>query len=546
MADNTTLNTGSGGDTIASDDISGVKFPRSKITLGADGVNDGDVSSANPLPISAASLPLPSGAATAANQSTGNTSLSSIDGKITACNTGAVVLAAGTAAVGKLSANDGVDIGDVTINNGSGASAVNIQDGGNIITVDGTVAAAQSGTWTSRLADGSGNNLTSKVAGSERALSIAIVDGSGNQVTSFGGSGGTSQTDDAAFTPASGSFTPIGGIVTADSVDSGDGGAFAMLANRQQKVTLYDSAGVEVSVGGGTQYDEDTVHSSGDKLTLAGAVRRDTAASGASADGDRATINVDANGRLWVNPSGITLTVDGSAVTQPISHAALTELAAAIDTEVQCDIVGALPAGTNAIGKLAANSGVTIGAVEIASGQVLGTVTTVGTVTTCSTLTGSGVAHDAADSGNPHKIGAKATSSLSGLTLVASADRTDLFAGLDGVQINRPHCNLEDIVDGNQSNTDGSSTQVIAAAGAGIKQYLTSVILTNTSSSNIYVEMKSGTTVKATIPLPANGGAIFNPPVPLRPNAANEAWNFDPSAATTTVYCTAIGFKSKI
>jgi hypothetical protein len=34
-----------------------------------------------------------------------------------------------------------VDIGDVTINNAAGASAVNIQDGGNTITVDGTVSA---------------------------------------------------------------------------------------------------------------------------------------------------------------------------------------------------------------------------------------------------------------------------------------------------------------------------------------------------------------------------------------------------------------------
>lgn len=47
-----------------------------------------------------------------------------------------------------LGANSGVDIGDVTINNASGASAVNVQDGGNSITVDGTVAATQSGTWT--------------------------------------------------------------------------------------------------------------------------------------------------------------------------------------------------------------------------------------------------------------------------------------------------------------------------------------------------------------------------------------------------------------
>jgi len=51
MADNTTLNTGSGGDVIATDDIAGVKYQRVKIVQGADGVNDGDISSTNPLPI---------------------------------------------------------------------------------------------------------------------------------------------------------------------------------------------------------------------------------------------------------------------------------------------------------------------------------------------------------------------------------------------------------------------------------------------------------------------------------------------------------------
>jgi len=49
---------------------------------------------------------------------------------------------AGTFAVQSTNqANSGVDIGDVTINNASGASAVNIQDGGNSITVDGTITA---------------------------------------------------------------------------------------------------------------------------------------------------------------------------------------------------------------------------------------------------------------------------------------------------------------------------------------------------------------------------------------------------------------------
>ncbi len=51
MADNTVLNTGSGGDTIASDDIGGVKYQRVKLIIGADGTNDGDVASANPMPV---------------------------------------------------------------------------------------------------------------------------------------------------------------------------------------------------------------------------------------------------------------------------------------------------------------------------------------------------------------------------------------------------------------------------------------------------------------------------------------------------------------
>jgi len=48
MADNIVLpGTGS---SVATDDIGGNQFQRMKLTLGADGVNDGDVSSANPMP----------------------------------------------------------------------------------------------------------------------------------------------------------------------------------------------------------------------------------------------------------------------------------------------------------------------------------------------------------------------------------------------------------------------------------------------------------------------------------------------------------------
>lgn len=155
------------------------------------------------------------------------------------------------------------------------------------------------------------------------------------------------------------------------------------------------------------------------------------------------------------------------------------------------------------------------------------------------------IAHDAADSGNPAKIGARATTSLSALTLVADGDRTNVHAGLDGVLITRPHCNLEAIVTGNATNTDGTSTSCIAASGVGIKTYLTSVILANTSSTAITVDVKDGATTKVSLPLPAGSGCIFNPPVPI-PGTVNTAWNFDPSAAATTVTCSMVGFKSKV
>ena len=50
MADNTTLNAGTGGDVIASDDIDGVKYQRIKPAFGVDGVAV-DVSTENPLPV---------------------------------------------------------------------------------------------------------------------------------------------------------------------------------------------------------------------------------------------------------------------------------------------------------------------------------------------------------------------------------------------------------------------------------------------------------------------------------------------------------------
>lgn len=155
------------------------------------------------------------------------------------------------------------------------------------------------------------------------------------------------------------------------------------------------------------------------------------------------------------------------------------------------------------------------------------------------------IANDAVDSGNPQKMGSKAIAGQSTVILVAAADRVENYAGLDGVKLMRPHCGLEDIVTGNATNTDGTSTSCIASSGAGVKTYLTSVVLCNTSATAITVDIKDGSTTKVSLPLPAGSGCVFNPPVPI-PGTAATAWSFDPSAAATTVTCSMVGFKSKV
>ena len=134
MADNVDITQGSG-TTIAADDIAGVKHQRVKVVIGADGVNDGDVSASNPIPvtgtvtantgltqpltdtqlratsvpvsgtffqatqpISATALPLPSGASSEATLSSINTKTPSL-GQSTMVNSQPVAIASNQSAI---------------------------------------------------------------------------------------------------------------------------------------------------------------------------------------------------------------------------------------------------------------------------------------------------------------------------------------------------------------------------------------------------------------------------------------------------------------
>ena len=57
MTDNVITSAAVGtGATIATDDIDGVMYQRVKTVVGNDGVNNGDVSSSNPMPVNIAML----------------------------------------------------------------------------------------------------------------------------------------------------------------------------------------------------------------------------------------------------------------------------------------------------------------------------------------------------------------------------------------------------------------------------------------------------------------------------------------------------------
>jgi hypothetical protein len=82
-------------------------------------------------------------------------------------------------------------------------------------------------------------------------------------------------------------------------------------------VTVTDGAGAlnvicDSGCGGGTQYAEDTASGAADQVTMAGAVRKDTAASLVDTDGDRTELQTDSSGRLRVTAADTTQPISGT------------------------------------------------------------------------------------------------------------------------------------------------------------------------------------------------------------------------------------------
>jgi len=157
------------------------------------------------------------------------------------------------------------------------------------------------------------------------------------------------------------------------------------------------------------------------------------------------------------------------------------------------------------------------------------------------------VAHDGADSGNPIKVGGRARSTE--IAAVASDDRADFVTDLVGKQIVLPYANPENFVSGaiTSAMTGTTSTSLIAAPASGLRNYITTIVVSNahaTVGTDIVIQDGSGGTTLMTIPAAAvYGGAVINLPVPLRqPTTATAIFCANVTTGASTKV-SAVGYK---
>jgi hypothetical protein len=259
-----------------------------------------------------------------------------------------------------------------------------------------------------------------------------------------------------------------------------------------------DNAG---SIGGGTQYTEDVPADANPIGNMNMARRRDTlSAAEVSADLDNIALNATAKGELYVKHTDAIGLAAGSAVighviTDVTSTTAVTQAAAA---SLNATVVGAGSAGTP-------------------SG---GVVTVQGAASMTPVFVGGNVATNVAVGANPVNNGAQAVSAEN--SAVTTGRMVQLVADLVGKLIVLPYANPENFVSGVTSGqmTATTSTTCVAAPAAGLRNYITTITVSNshaTVPTDVLIQDgNTGTTLWVVPAAAAQGGAVVTFPTPLR------------------------------
>ena len=322
-------------------------------------------------------------------------------------------------------------------------------------------------------------------------------------------------------------------------------------------------SGTPVPVSGTVAFSNSSISVSGSSVTVSGAVTvtgnvAGTGTAGSPAAGVLTVQGINGGTDLIIKGSGTAGAPNAGVVSvQGISGGTNLNVAVANSPTVSIssgtvgvsgnvNVVGTGSAGTPASGVVSVQgiaSGTAVSVAAAASAPVAVRFSD-GSAFTNQPIVGS-VAHGATDSGNPLKIGAKATTSPSGLTLVSDGQRTDLSASVDGSLFTRQVA-LGDIVQGSMSTT-GTAAQDVIAAVASRKIYITSIIASNSSATNTTVDLINNSVVICNITVPANGGVIWNAgQTPMMPNASGAKWQAQSLVAVSTLKVFMIGFRSAI
>lgn len=166
-------------------------------------------------------------------------------------------------------------------------------------------------------------------------------------------------------------------------------------------------------------------------------------------------------------------------------------------TTTQPVTVGAaLPAGTNAIGKLSANSGVDIGDVDVTS-------IVMPTGASAATVQGT-VAHDGVDAQNPIKVGYKALAHGTNPTAVAANDRSDAYCNRAGIPwVIGGHPNIQTV---EYRWTTAQTNDAVVSVTAGTRVVVTAAVVAIDSATTVAVAVRVGFGTTDALPtLPTDG-----------------------------------------
>lgn len=127
----------------------------------------------------------------------------------------------------------------------------------------------------------------------------------------------------------------------------------------------------------------------------------------------------------------------------------------------------------------------------------------------------------------------------------ANLDYSPIGVDSAGRSMTKPFAAEESRVEGYNSVVSTSVTTLVAAAGTGLRNYITDIQVANTGAATTLITFRSGggTSVLGYTIAPTAGGSNMTFQTPMR-TLANETFDFQPTTASSILFVTVKGFKA--